>query len=281
MVVTPSVIFFVFVPTLVFNSAFSLDARALRENLAPTLTLAIPGLLLSTAVIGGILHWSIPLFGVRLTWPEALLLGSILSATEPVAVVSVFARLGAPKRLSVLVEGESLFNDATAIALSRVLLGIMGTGVVGNALWHGLTEFLLVFAGGVLVGWVLALAAGLVLGAVHGDTLVEITITTILAYLAFYAAGRSRPRLARHPDVHHRAGGALLPPRSAHAVGSAGQVGSADRRPAARPGRDPRPSGWRTLQPKGGVGDGAADSRGARAGAGCLGTPSCRRTRSR
>lgn len=186
MVVTPSVVFYVFVPTLVFNSAFSLDARALRENLAPTLTLAIPGLLLSTLVIGGILHWSVPLFGIQLGWPEALLLGSILSATEPVAVVSMFARVGAPKRLSVLVEGESLFNDATAIAMSRVLLGIMATGVVGNAMWYGFTQFLLVFAGGILVGWVLALAAGLVLGAVHGDALVEITITTLLAYLAFY-----------------------------------------------------------------------------------------------
>ncbi len=186
MVVTPSVVFFVFVPTLVFNSAFSMDARALRENLAPTLTLAIPGLLLSTTVIGGILYWSVPLFGVSLAWPEALLLGSILSATEPVAVVSMFARVGAPKRLSVLVEGESLFNDATAIALSRVLLGIMATGAVGNPFFHGLTEFLLLFSGGVLVGWALALAAGFVLGAVHGDTLVEITITTLLAYLAFY-----------------------------------------------------------------------------------------------
>ena len=186
MVVTPSVVFYVFVPTLVFNSAFSLDARALRENLAPTLTLAIPGLLLSTLVIGGILHWSVPLFGIPLGWPEALLLGSILSATEPVAVVSMFARVGAPKRLSVLVEGESLFNDATAIAMSRVLLGVMATGVVGNAIWYGFTQFLLVFAGGILVGWVLALAAGLVLGAVHGDALVEITVTTLLAYLAFF-----------------------------------------------------------------------------------------------
>ncbi len=64
-VITPGVVFFVFLPTLVFHSAYSLDARALRENLAPTLVLAVPGLLLSTAVIGGILRWSVPLFGVR------------------------------------------------------------------------------------------------------------------------------------------------------------------------------------------------------------------------
>lgn len=186
MVVTPAVVFFVFLPTLVFQSAFSLDGRALRENLAPTLILAIPGLLLSTAIIGGIMYWSVPMFGIRLRWPEALLLGSILSATEPVGVIAMFSRVGAPKRLSILVEGESLFNDAAAIALSRVLLGIMASGAIGNALWYGLTQLLFVFVGGLLVGWLLALLAGLFLGAVHGDGLVEITITTILAYLAFY-----------------------------------------------------------------------------------------------
>jgi len=184
--VTPGVVFFVFLPTLVFHSAFSLDARALRENLAPTLTLAIPGLILSTGVIGGIMHWFAPQLGVRLGWPEALLLGSILAATEPVAVVSMFARVGAPKRLSVLVEGESLFNDATAIALSRVLLGVMGAGAVGGAFVDGFIQLIVLFVGGLAVGWGLALVAGLALGAVRSDALVEITITTVLAYLAFY-----------------------------------------------------------------------------------------------
>lgn len=184
--VTPGVVFFVFLPTLVFHSAFSLDARALRENLAPTLTLAIPGLILSTGVIGGIMHWFAPQLGVRLGWPEALLLGSILAATEPVAVVSMFARVGAPRRLSVLVEGESLFNDATAIALSRVLLGVMGAGAVGGAFVDGFIQLIVLFVGGLAVGWGLALVAGLALGAVRSDALVEITITTVLAYLAFY-----------------------------------------------------------------------------------------------
>ena len=184
--VTPGVIFFVFLPTLVFHSAFVLDARALRENLTPTLTLAIPGLLLSTAVIGGMMHWFAPRLGAPLSWPEALLLGSILAATEPVAVVSMLARVGAPKRLSVLVEGESLFNDATAIALSRVLLAIMAAGAVGNAFVTGAVQLLFVFVGGLAVGWLLALLAGFVLGAVRSDPLVEITVTAILAYLAFY-----------------------------------------------------------------------------------------------
>lgn len=186
MVVTPAVVFFILLPTLVFHSAYGMDVRALRENLGPSLILAIPGLLLSTAIIGGIMYWSVPMFGVRLSWPEALLLGSILSATEPGAVLNMFERVGAPKRLNVLVEGESLFNDATAIALSRVLLGIMATGVVGSAFWYGVGQLLFVFAGGLLLGWTLALVAGMVVGAVEGDALVEITVTSVLAYLSFY-----------------------------------------------------------------------------------------------
>ena len=101
--VTPEAVFFVFLPTLIFQSAFHLDARALRENLAPTLTLAVPGLLISTALIGAIMHTAAPTMGGHLSWPESLLLGSILSATDPVAVIALFSQLGAPKRLTVLV----------------------------------------------------------------------------------------------------------------------------------------------------------------------------------
>lgn len=187
--ITPEAVFFVFLPTLIFQSAFHLDARALRENLAPTLTLAVPGLLISTAVIGGIMHVVGTWMSLDLSWPEAFLLGSILSATDPVAVISLFGQLGAPKRLTVLVEGESLFNDATAIVLSRIILGVMAVGVVsGDTVILGGVEFLKVFFGGLMIGWALAVTAGMIIGAVEADAFIEITITTILAYLSFYVA---------------------------------------------------------------------------------------------
>jgi CPA1 family monovalent cation:H+ antiporter len=187
--VTPEAVLFVFLPTLIFQSAFHLDARALRENLAPTLTLAVPGLLLSTAIIGGIMHMAAPWVGVHLTWAEALLLGSILSATDPVAVIALFSQLGAPKRLTVLVEGESLFNDATAIVLSRIIIGVMAVGTLtSETLIVGGVSFLVVFFGGLVVGWGLALVAGYIIGEVEGDAFFEITLTTILAYLSFYVA---------------------------------------------------------------------------------------------
>jgi CPA1 family monovalent cation:H+ antiporter len=187
--VNPDVVLFVFLPTLIFQSAFHLDARALRENLTPTLALAIPGLVLSTAVIGAVMHTAAPWVGVPLSWAEALLLGSILSATDPVAVIALFGQLGAPKRLTVLVEGESLFNDATAIVLSRIIIAVMAAGTLtSKALAVGALQFLAVFFGGLVVGWALALLAGWVMGELGGDEFLEITLTTILAYLSFYVA---------------------------------------------------------------------------------------------
>lgn len=187
--VTPEVVLFVFLPTLIFQSAFHLDARSLRENLAPTLTLAVPGLIISTAVIGGIMHWAAPWVGVHLNWAEALLLGSILSATDPVAVIALFGQLGAPKRLTVLVEGESLFNDATAIVLSRIIIGVMAAGTLTSETFIvGAVQFLAVFFGGLVVGWFLAVVAGSIMGELEGEEFLEITLTTILAYLSFYVA---------------------------------------------------------------------------------------------
>jgi len=190
--VTPDAVFFLFLPTLIFQSAFHLDARALRANLAPTLTLAIPGLLISTGMIGAIMRVAGPMVGVPFTWSEALLLGSILSATDPVAVISMFGQLGAPKRLTVLVEGESLFNDATAIVLSRIILGVMAVGVfTPDAIVSGTIEFGVVFFGGLLVGGTLAVATGLIIARVRSDSFIEITATVVLAYFSFYLAEHS------------------------------------------------------------------------------------------
>ena len=182
--ISPDVAFFVLLPTLIFESAFNLDAWALRENLTGVLTLAVPGLLLSTGLIAALVVVATPL-----GWLEALLLGSILSATEPVSV-SLLRRLGAPKRLTILVEGESLFNDATAIVLARILTGILLTGAVANGtvVFRGGLDFLVVFFGGMLLGWAGAVLVGMILGRVDADAFIEVTLTTVLAYVSFLVA---------------------------------------------------------------------------------------------
>ncbi len=183
-VISPDLIFFVFLPTLVFESAFNLDARQLRRNLAPVLMLAVPGLLLSTLLIGAVVS-----FATTIPFPAALLLGAILSATDPVAVIALFKQIGAPLRLTVLVEGESLLNDATSIVVSKILLGVVMAGVVSmNTVMHGAVDFVVLFAGGLTVGLAMGYLTGYLLGRVESDPFIEITLTTVLAYLSFVVA---------------------------------------------------------------------------------------------
>ncbi len=179
--ISPDLILYVFLPSLIFESALHLDARALRDNLSPVLALAVPGLLISTGVIAALVaaFTDVP-------FAAALVLGAILSATDPVAVIALFHQLGAPQRLTVLVEGESLFNDATAIVAAKILLAVAIAGFVSaETLGGAVIEFFLVFAGGIVVGTALAVLAGFVLGAVHENQAIEISILTTLAYLSF------------------------------------------------------------------------------------------------
>ena len=182
--ISPDVIMFVFLPTLIFESSLHLDARELRRNLIPVLTLAVPGLLISTAIIGSLVAFFTPI-----DFAAALVLGAILSATDPVAVISLFKQLGAPRRLTILVEGESLFNDATAIVASQILLAIAVAGYVSTqTIISGIADFGFVFFGGAIVGWILAVGVGYLLGKVEGDPLIEISLTTFLAYFSFLVA---------------------------------------------------------------------------------------------
>src|SRR5712691_11298363 len=181
--ISSALIFYVFLPTLIFESAFNLDIQQLRENLGSVLALAVPGLLLSTMLIGLIVGMATPI-----PYTAALLLGAILSATDPVAVVAVFRRLGTPQNLRVLVEGESLFNDATSVVLARILLGVVLAGTVSDrVIVQGAINFVVMFVGGLVVGWLLGLLTGYVLGKVE-DHFIEITLTTVLAYVSYLVA---------------------------------------------------------------------------------------------
>ena len=182
--ISHDLIIFIFLPTLVFESTFNMDVHYLRKNLGAALTLAVPGLLLSTAIIGGIvaLVTDLPL-------DAALVLGAILSATDPVAVIALFKQLGAPKRLTILMEGESLLNDATAIVLTKILLGVLVAGSISGAtLGKGVFDFVVLFLGGAISGIILGWITSILLGMVESDALIEISLTTAAAYLSFLLA---------------------------------------------------------------------------------------------
>ena len=180
--ISSEVILFVFLPALIFESALAIDVRRLADDIAPILLLAVAGLLISTFVIGYTL-WAVS--GMALV--ACLLLGAIVSATDPVAVVAIFKDLRAPKRLAILVEGESLFNDATAIVLFTIL-AVMLTGGAEPSFLSGAWSFLKVFVGGGVVGYALAQVACYVIGQMRNLPLVEITLTISLAYLSFIVA---------------------------------------------------------------------------------------------
>ena len=177
---TPELILALFVPPLVFEAAFHLNFRDLQRSLPAILLLAVPGVIITTLIVGGILK-----FGIQLTFPVALVFGALIAATDPVAVVALFRTLGVPKRLAVLIEGESLFNDGTAIVLFNLMLVVAITGHFTPL--ESLGNFLRVSIGGLAVGLVLGWLVSLLIARVD-DFLIETTLTTVLAFGSYLIA---------------------------------------------------------------------------------------------
>src|SRR6516225_1948534 len=175
---------YVFLPLLVFEAGIVTDTRRTLEDAAPILLLAIVATLITTAVIGLAL-W--PLGGVSLV--VCLLLGAVVSTTDPAAVIAIFRDIGAPARLTRLVEGEALLNDAAAIALFAVLLGMILSGGEPDV-GAGLRQFFLSFVGGGFLGLLAGRALLWVIPWVRDDRLAEATLTLALAYGLFIAADR-------------------------------------------------------------------------------------------
>lgn len=178
--ISPELILALLVPPLVYEAAFLLNYEDLRRDLRLVLTLAVPGVILTTFLVGGMVS-----LGAGIGLPYALVFGALIAATDPVAVVALFRSLGAPKRLQVLLEGESLLNDGTAIVLFNLMLGIALTGQVNVG--RSVVEFLIISLGGIAVG----VAAGILISQLIGrvdNALVETSLTTVLAYGSYLIA---------------------------------------------------------------------------------------------
>ena len=180
--ITSEAVFFLFLPALIFESAMSINVRHLMKDIKPILMLAVIGLLISTFAVGFAME---AISGVGFV--ACLLLGAIVSATDPVAVVAIFKDLGAPKRLTILVEGESLFNDATAIVLFIILAAVM-VGTAEASAGSAAVDFIKVFFGGIAVGLVASRTMAWIIGTMRNMPLVEVTLTVVLAYLSFLIA---------------------------------------------------------------------------------------------
>jgi Na+:H+ antiporter len=181
------IILYILLPTLIFDASVNINTRMLKKSLLPVMALAAPGLVISTVVVGLLMAWLTPL-----SLGESMMFGALISATDPVAVISLFEIVGAPLRLRVMVDGESLFNDATAIVVFNIISRIVLTGaaLTMSTLASGGIEFCVVFFGGLVLGAVIGyLMMNLILFS-DNDPLIGVALSTIVAYTAFIIADK-------------------------------------------------------------------------------------------
>lgn len=184
---TKELLFAVFLPGLLFEAAFHLDYRKFWQNKIGIVSLAVPGLVVAivlTAVlltpVADALH-----FIDNFSYADGFLFAALIAATDPIAVVGLFKSLGAPKRLSVLIEGESLLNDGTAVVLFMLVLSVVTGGSVSAA--SAALDFVRVVGLGLGIGVVIGFTVSQVIRRVD-DPMIEITLTTIAAYGSFIIA---------------------------------------------------------------------------------------------
>lgn len=177
----PELILTILVPPLIFEAAFHIKFDELRRHLKEILAFAIPGVLVTMLLVGLIVSW-----GTSLPFEVALIFGALIAATDPVAVVALFRTLGVPNQLLIMLEGESLFNDGTAIVIFNLMIAIaLGTtefSVTGLA-----TNFILIAGGGLVVGLLVSWIISFIIGMVNNH-LIEVTLTTVAAYGSYLIA---------------------------------------------------------------------------------------------
>ena len=180
--VSSEVILLIFLPILLFETALAMDVRRLIDDIGPIMLMAIVAVAVSTIVVGFLIA-GMSEHGLV----ACLVLGAIIATTDPAAVVGIFKDVGAPRRLMTLVEGESLLNDAAAIAIYSVMLGLLS----GEVTWkNGLVfkSFFFLFVGGGIAGFLIGRLACAAFAWIKGWTAAEVTLTVSVAYLSYFIA---------------------------------------------------------------------------------------------
>ena len=168
-----------FLPPLLFAAGLTVNVRRMMDDFAPIVLLAVVGVVFCTAIVGVSIYYT-----VEMGLLSALLIGAIVSTTDTAAVVAVFRDIGAPQRLSILVEGESLFNDAAAIAIFAILISLLA-GTSDDPVGLGLRLFFQGLFGGIIVGYVFGRLICWLIGVLQDAAVTEITLTVTLAYLSY------------------------------------------------------------------------------------------------
>jgi len=178
----PDALFLVFVPPLLYWASLTSSVRDFRAQFWPIARYGTLVVLLTMTAVAAVAHALTPEF----TWPAAFTLGAIVSPPDPVAAIAVLRTIGADRRLTTILEGEGLVNDATALVAYRVAIAAAVTG--SFSLPHAVIGFLITGTGGVLIG----LAAGWLIGQirirVRGVPVVENTISLLTPFVAYLPA---------------------------------------------------------------------------------------------
>ncbi len=189
--IDPDLILNIFLPILIFSAVYEIDIHIFRKSLVNSTLLAVPGMVISIALT------ALMMLGIAQFAPQyvnwniiyALMFGALISATDPVAVVSMLGELGASKRFSTLIDGESMLNDGTGIVLFMLMFAPF-TSSVDSASSSPVLSFLIVVFGGVLIGY--ALARTYLFYAtrkgVKGDSMLQSSVMILLSYLTFILA---------------------------------------------------------------------------------------------
>lgn len=177
----PDTIFLLFLPPLVFSAGWRTSPRELRTVMRPLALLSIGLVFLTAGVVAVVAHALVPGLG----WAEAAVLGAILAPTDAVAAIAVFRRIGGPERVRLLVEGESMINDGTALVLYSIAVGVATGGAF--ALGDAALEFVAVSLGGIAIGLAVGWLAIRVIRR-QADASFVVVLTVLTAYGAYIGA---------------------------------------------------------------------------------------------
>ena len=168
-------------PPLLFQGALHMDLESLKKNLIPVATLAVPGLIVATFLVGTMLHYALDM-----PWLKGLLFGAMVAATDPISVLAIFREVGAPKRMKALMEGESLFNDGTSVVLFAGLFAVLYQGAEPSVTAIA-GDFVKVCLGGAVIGLTFGFLCYRLMKGLD-DHLLEVTLTVVLVFGSFLFA---------------------------------------------------------------------------------------------
>jgi len=177
----PDVIFLVFLPPLVYAAGWRTSPQELRAVMRPLASLSIGLVFLTAAAVAVVAHLTVP----GISWAEAAILGAVLAPTDAIAATAIFSRLGAPERVRLVVEGESMINDGTALVIYRIAVGV-ATGTAFS-LGSAALEFVGVSLGGIAIGLAIGFVSDLIIRR-QTDASLSIFLTVLTAYAAYIGA---------------------------------------------------------------------------------------------